>query len=1294
MAVSKHRLRDGFAPAVSDFAWDAATVATLRHATLPWFGTRPGSPIDAVALHSLERAGEREAMSLVAQFAAHCAFLQFAAIPVTEFAAEEWAVVRRRGSDSRLVRVAARERAEAESPFEAIAAFAAALGAVAADAVGTSWRRPEAIFIALLRRLVADAAADLSWVRAAAAGAVLSPGPDALRSLWCAPSATRYAGPAVRHALTTLAAMDTSATLVVLDDASPVVAFSALRPFAITSRAGVAAAAEELVSALSAARHIVVVPQPAAIDAGSRQVIDIAHDAGAGVWIYPDRGEPLPPHELFVIGPRLSAAKALRERIAHDPAPLEWLEAFVAGRDFDRFIEGGEIPKAGVLAAVEEPRRSWIAALALLGDRIDRELAGRYLERFFFSGTLEELIVESVTGLDEEAISFADPSTRASATAHIPEASRAALCSIAAELTTGATAALLYAEAGDTARAAELLEDCDWRSAPDAISVLSRLPRTDLPPRLAAVLCEALIADARYSDALEVVPRVEETQRDLLLARIERRVGDYETALRRVRRCAPTFDALVLEAELLRIDGDASGARACLLRVDDKERPTPRWQFEAALVALDVGEPCDDFDCGTDRYLASRLSAYRDLLEGDYAAAAAHAQDAYTAAANTLERIDAALDRVFATFSAGEWEATRAAALETLAAVDESQGDRAAAGILFTLAYLAADDGQWNHADARLRRIRTIYDAGRYERGLRELALVDAQLALSRGRFDEASAHASQVLRLEALAPQIREAAALIVDTVDWLGGRLVSLRSTGRSGNRELTRRHQFLRDQLEQPNDVTASLVEIATARSQKLEAFRCAVAFRHDDIAARLASELGAEFDRDRQSAPLDVRVLRAAALSQLPSAGASLPVAWNYAVRNRFGQWSQSGTTPADDLDRILGDGGDGWIKCSERELLFVEGCEAWPADSREALAAIVRLRAENARLQRLIAQHDDAAPPRIAGTALEGFVGESPVMREVYERIQRVAVRDVVVLVLGESGTGKELVARAIHRQSMRRSRGFTAINCAALPENLIESELFGSIRGAFTGADRDRPGLIETTDGGTLFLDELGEMPLAAQAKLLRFLQEGEFRRVGDTTVRTADVRIVCATNRDLEEAVEAGRFREDLFYRVHGVDVSLPPLRDRGADIVRLATHFLDLERERHRSGPARLSDDVESVFLSYRWPGNVRELQNTVRAAHAIAGDSRELTLDHLPNRIRSARERNVPSGSYQDAVARFRRDLIERSLAAAGGNQNRAAAMLQISRQALAYQIRELGIMVRRPKRADESDGLGRL
>ncbi|HEX6159300.1 MAG TPA: sigma 54-interacting transcriptional regulator, partial [Thermoanaerobaculia bacterium] len=205
--------------------------------------------------------------------------------------------------------------------------------------------------------------------------------------------------------------------------------------------------------------------------------------------------------------------------------------------------------------------------------------------------------------------------------------------------------------------------------------------------------------------------------------------------------------------------------------------------------------------------------------------------------------------------------------------------------------------------------------------------------------------------------------------------------------------------------------------------------------------------------------------------------------------------------------------------------------------------------------------------------------------------------------------------------------------------------------------------------------------PLTAQAKLLRFLQEGEFRRVGDTVNRTADVRIVSATNRKLESAVEEGTFRDDLYYRIRGVEIPLPPLRERASDILLLTAFFLAQEQERHHGGATQLSGEAEAIFTAYFWPGNVRELQNTLRAAHAMAGEAREIDVEHLPDRLRGIAPARAAAGSYQEAVTRFKRELIERSLLQANGNQNRAAAALRISRQALAYQIRELGILVRR-------------
>jgi transcriptional regulator with PAS, ATPase and Fis domain len=252
------------------------------------------------------------------------------------------------------------------------------------------------------------------------------------------------------------------------------------------------------------------------------------------------------------------------------------------------------------------------------------------------------------------------------------------------------------------------------------------------------------------------------------------------------------------------------------------------------------------------------------------------------------------------------------------------------------------------------------------------------------------------------------------------------------------------------------------------------------------------------------------------------------------------------------------------------------------------------------------------------------------------------------------------------------------VNCGALPDNLVESELFGHVRGAFTGAERDRAGLIESAHGGTLFLDEIGELPLAAQAKLLRFLQESEIRRVGDSATRKADVRVVAATHRQLEQCVDDGTFREDLFYRIKVIEIAVPPLRERGADVILLARAFLAAERNKQVLGPERFTDAVEASFLSYSWDGNVRELQNAVRAAFAIAGESRVIDVRHLPDRI--ARVAVVKrGGTYHDEVMRFRRSLIETALTSSSGNQNQAAKHLGMSRQALNYQIRELRIDV---------------
>ncbi|HEY0191024.1 MAG TPA: sigma 54-interacting transcriptional regulator, partial [Kofleriaceae bacterium] len=249
--------------------------------------------------------------------------------------------------------------------------------------------------------------------------------------------------------------------------------------------------------------------------------------------------------------------------------------------------------------------------------------------------------------------------------------------------------------------------------------------------------------------------------------------------------------------------------------------------------------------------------------------------------------------------------------------------------------------------------------------------------------------------------------------------------------------------------------------------------------------------------------------------------------------------------------------------------------------------------------------DRVAPPapgadRVAPPAM---IGDGPQMAALRQQIERIAAARSTVLVLGESGTGKELVARALHDASPRRDRRFVAVNCAAIPEALLEAELFGHRRGAFTDAVRDRAGLFEDADGGTLFLDEIGELPLALQAKLLRVLQDGELRRIGDNQPIHVDVRLIAATLRDLGEEVRAGRFREDLFYRLNVLPIHLPALRDRAEDIPALARFFAGRHARRHNLGEVEVTDDAAAVLAGQPWPGNVRELENAIERAVVLA-------------------------------------------------------------------------------------------
>ncbi|PIE65087.1 MAG: hypothetical protein CSA26_05230 [Desulfobacterales bacterium] len=341
-----------------------------------------------------------------------------------------------------------------------------------------------------------------------------------------------------------------------------------------------------------------------------------------------------------------------------------------------------------------------------------------------------------------------------------------------------------------------------------------------------------------------------------------------------------------------------------------------------------------------------------------------------------------------------------------------------------------------------------------------------------------------------------------------------------------------------------------------------------------------------------------------------------------------------------------------------------------AEEREAL------RKEN----RLLKEKIEAISRTIS---FDRMIGESRVMQEVFALSRKVAEHDVTVLITGESGTGKELIAKGIHRYSARQNRGFIAVNCGSIPRDLLESELFGALKGAFTGADRNRSGLFEEADGGTLFLDEIGELPLDMQVKLLRVLQEKEIRPVGGSRSRRVDVRIVAATSRDLEEMVRQGGFRQDLFYRLNVVRIQLPPLRERGEDIPLLVNHFLAEMNRTCQQQVNRISRKGLKMLHRYQWPGNVRELENVLQHCAVMAeGDCIEA--GDLPDRVRQEKEQDLLGTalapevlSLKQARKLLERQLIEKALSRSNGNKSKAALLLEISYPSLLARIKEFDL-----------------
>ena len=340
-----------------------------------------------------------------------------------------------------------------------------------------------------------------------------------------------------------------------------------------------------------------------------------------------------------------------------------------------------------------------------------------------------------------------------------------------------------------------------------------------------------------------------------------------------------------------------------------------------------------------------------------------------------------------------------------------------------------------------------------------------------------------------------------------------------------------------------------------------------------------------------------------------------------------------------------------------------------------------------RLQRLTQQeqlvHENTNLKRVLGqqTSFNNIIARSPRMLEIFDTIRKIADYKTTVLITGESGSGKELIARAIHFNSPRANKPFVAINCSAIPETLLESELFGYVKGSFTGAAKDKRGLFEEADGGTLFLDEVGDLPVPLQVKLLRAIQEEEIRRVGDTKTIKIDCRLITATLKDLADAIKKGQFREDLYYRLNVLPIHLPPLRERKEDIPLLVDHFLVRLSEEMGKKVEKLSAECHQALADYSWPGNVRELENTIERSMVLEVGT-VLSVDSLPDNIRNqevnpALKAAANELSIKKMMAIMEQELIKKALEKTNGNRTWAAKLLEISHRALLYKIKRYGL-----------------
>jgi len=346
----------------------------------------------------------------------------------------------------------------------------------------------------------------------------------------------------------------------------------------------------------------------------------------------------------------------------------------------------------------------------------------------------------------------------------------------------------------------------------------------------------------------------------------------------------------------------------------------------------------------------------------------------------------------------------------------------------------------------------------------------------------------------------------------------------------------------------------------------------------------------------------------------------------------------------------------------------------PLDLDE-LRAVVQRAAQRTAQQRIIRDLRERLDKHYG---FEGIIGHSPAMVRILETIRRVAPSNLPVLIQGESGAGKELIAQAIHNNSQRKAQRFVALNCAGLSETLLEDELFGHVKGAYTGATGDRKGRFEYADGGTMFLDEVGDMPLTMQAKLLRVLENGELVRVGSNEPVHVDVRVLSATNADLRQRVKEGRFREDLYFRLAGVTIDLPPLRERREDIPLLIEHFIAQANATHGKNVSGIAPEAQRVLMSHDWPGNVRQLRNVIENMVVLAGEGK-LTVEDLPAELRGPARggQERMSALAGVSISEAERELIRNTLKMVGGNRQQAAKILGIGERTLYRKIKEYGL-----------------